>query len=187
MIMTAAASPTQTHTWSIDASHSHVEFAVRHMMVATAKGRFADVTGTVEWNGSDLASAAITVEIPIASIDTKNEQRDGHLKSPDFFDAASFPTMTFKSTKIIPGHDNAFTIEGDLTIRGTTKPITLAAESNGQLRDPWGLDRAGFSATGKIDRLAYGLNWNAALETGGFVVAQDVKITLEIEITKPGA
>jgi polyisoprenoid-binding protein YceI len=185
--MTAAASATQTHTWTIDASHSHVEFAVRHMMVATAKGRFADVTGTVEWNGSDLSTAVIDVVIPIDTIDTKNEQRDGHLKSPDFFDAVSFPAMTFKSTKIVPGHDNAFTIEGDLTIRGTTKPITLTAESNGQLRDPWGLDRAGFSATGKIDRLAYGLNWNAALETGGFVVAQDVKITLEIEITKPGA
>jgi polyisoprenoid-binding protein YceI len=185
--MTATAAPSQTSTWTIDASHSHVEFAVRHMMVATAKGRFADVQGTVQWNGADLATAVIDVVIPVDTIDTKNEQRDGHLKSPDFFDAASFPSMTFKSTRITPGSGNEFTIEGDLTIRGTTRPITLAAESHGQLRDPWGLDRAGFSATGKIDRLAYGLNWNAALETGGFVVAQDVKISLEIEITKPGA
>lgn len=184
--MTAPATETKTASWTIDASHSHVEFAVRHMMVATAKGRFADVKGTVEFDGTNLSSAVIDVEIPIDTIDTKNEQRDGHLKSPDFFDAANFPVMTFKSKKITPTDGNEFTIVGDLTIRGTTKEVTLSAESHGQLRDPWGLDRAGFSATGKINRLDYGLNWNAALETGGFVVASDVKITLEIEITKPG-
>ncbi len=173
-------------TWTIDASHSHVEFAVRHMMVATVKGHFEQVNGTVEWDGNNLESAVIDVEIPVASISTKNEQRDGHLKSPDFFDAETHPAMHFKSTKITAGSDNEFTIEGDLTIRGTTRPITLKGESNGQLRDPWGMDRAGFSASGKLDRLAYGLNWNAALETGGFVVSSDVKISLDIEITKPG-
>ncbi|MEP7380508.1 MAG: YceI family protein [Gemmatimonadota bacterium] len=185
--MTAAAVNTQNlSTWAIDESHSHVEFAVRHMMVATVKGRFADVKGSVEWDGSNLESAVIVVEIPIDTIDTKNQQRDAHLKSPDFFDVATHPAMSFQSTKIRLGSGSEFTIEGNLTIRGTTKPITLAAESNGQVRDPWGMDRAGFSATGKIDRLDYGLNWNAALETGGFVVASEVKITLEIEITKPG-
>ncbi len=185
--MTATGGTTQKlSTWTIDASHSHVEFAVRHMMVSTAKGRFADVKGSVEWDGSNLETAVIDVEIPVDTIDTKNEQRDAHLKSPDFFDAATHPAMSFKSTKITPGTGSKLAIEGNLTIRGTTKSITLAAESNGQVRDPWGMDRAGFSATGKIDRLAYGLNWNAALETGGLVVASDVKITLEIEITKPG-
>lgn len=184
--MTATAQNTQLATWSIDASHSHVEFAVRHMMVATAKGRFADVQGTIQFDGEDLSSAAIDVVIPVDTIDTKNEQRDAHLKSPDFFDVANFPTLTFKSKRIVPGSDNDFTIVGDLTIRGTTQEITLDAESNGTLRDPWGMDRAGFSATGKINRFDYGLHWNGALETGGLVVAQDVKITLEIEIVKPG-
>lgn len=184
--MTAAAIQGDVATWSIDASHSHVEFAVRHMMVSTTKGRFADVAGTVVFDPKNLSDAAIDVEISVASIDTKNEQRDTHLKSPDFFDVANFPTIRFKSTKITSGIGSEFTIEGDLTIRGTTKRITLAAESNGQLRDPWGLDRAGFSASGKINRLEYGLNWNPALETGGFVVAQDVKLVLEIEIVKPG-
>lgn len=184
--MTAPAPEATLATWNIDAAHSHVEFAVRHMMVATAKGRFADVKGNVEWDGVDLSTAKISVEIPIDTIETKNEQRDAHLKSPDFFDAANHPTMTFTSTKITPGVGDEFTIEGDLTIRGVTKQITLAAESNGQVRDPWGLDRAGFSARGKIDRHAYGLNWNAALESGGFVVAPEVKISLEVEITKGG-
>lgn len=184
--MTAIAPQPGIATWSIDAAHSHVEFAVRHMMVATVKGRFSDVKGTVQFDGTDLSTASIDVEIPIESIDTRNEQRDTHLKSPDFFDAASFPALTFKSTSITPGKDNAFTIVGLLTIRGTTKEITLAAESHGMLRDPWGMDRAGFSATGKLNRFDYGLAWNAALETGGLVVAPDVKISLEVEIVKPG-
>lgn len=184
--MTAIATQPQLANWSIDTSHSHVEFAVRHMMVATAKGRFSDVKGSIQFDGTDLSTATIDVEIPVDSIDTKNEQRDTHLKSPDFFDAANFPTLTFKSKKIVPGSDNAFTIVGDLTIRGTTKEVTLAGESNGMLRDPWGMDRAGFSATGKINRFDFGLHWNAALETGGLVVAQDVKISLEVEIVKPG-
>ncbi|MBK6487589.1 MAG: YceI family protein [Gemmatimonadetes bacterium] len=182
--MTAAAAERQVTAWTLDSSHSHVEFAVRHMMVATAKGRFADVKGTVTWDGADLSSAHVDVEIPIDTIDTRNADRDAHLKSPDFFDAATHPTMTFKSTKITTKGGNEFTIEGALTIRGTTRPITLTAKSNGQVRDPWGMDRAGFSATGQVDRLAYGLHWNAALEAGGLVVAQDVKIALEIELTK---
>ena len=157
------------------------------MMVATAKGRFTDVKGSVEFDGTDLSTASIEVEIPIDTINTSNEQRDAHLKSPDFFDSANFPSLTFKSTKITGDVEGEFEIVGELTIRDVTKPITLKAESHGTVRDPWGLDRAGFSALGKINRHDYGLNWNAALETGGLVVAADVKITLEIEITKPGS
>ena len=183
--MTAVA--TTAATWTIDSAHSHVEFAVRHMMVATAKGRFTDVKGTVGFNGTDLSTASIEVEIPIDTINTSSEQRDAHLKSPDFFDAANFPSLSFKSTGITGDVDGEFEIVGELTIRGVTKPITLKAESHGTVRDPWGLDRAGFSASGKINRHDYGLNWNAALETGGLVVAADVRITLEIEITKPGS
>lgn len=185
--MSAPAIQPKTETWSIDASHSHVEFAVRHMMVATAKGTFNEVKGTVNYDGVTLADATIEVEIPVASIDSKNADRDNHLKSPDFFDAESHPNITFRSTRIVPKGGNEFDIVGDLTIRGTTKEITLAAESNGVLRDPWGMERAGFSATGKINRFDFGLHWNAALETGGLVVAQDVKLNLEVEIVRPAA
>jgi len=155
------------------------------MMVATTKGQFNDVKGTVTFDGTDLTSAVLDVEILVDSIDTRNEQRDAHLKSPDFFDAVNFPTISFKSKKIVRGADNEFTIIGDLTIRGITREVSLAAESNGSLLDPWGMQRAGFSASTKINRLDYGLNWNAALETGGFVVAAEVKISLEIEIVRP--
>lgn len=185
--MSAPAVTPQTSTWSIDASHSHIEFAVRHMMVATAKGTFNDVKGTVTYDGVNLADATIEVEIPVASIDSKNADRDNHLKSADFFDAESHPYITFRSTRIVPKGGNAFDIVGDLTIRGTTKEVTLAAESNGVLRDPWGMERAGFSASGKINRFDFGLHWNAALETGGLVVAPDVKLSLEVEIVRPAA
>ncbi|MCC6928294.1 MAG: polyisoprenoid-binding protein [Gemmatimonadaceae bacterium] len=184
--MTAPAA-TQLSTWSIDATHTHVEFAVRHMMVATAKGHFSDVKGTVEFDGQNLATASVDVEIAVNSIDTKQTDRDNHLKSADFFDVANHPTMTFKSTRIVPKGGSEFDLVGQLTIRGTTKEVVLAGESNGVLRDPWGMDRAGFSATGKINRFDFGLHWNAALETGGLVVAQDVKIAIELEIVKPAA
>ncbi len=174
-------------TWSIDASHSHVEFAVRHMMVATAKGQFNEVTGTVQYDGNNLESAQIQVEIPVASIDTKQAQRDAHLKSPDFFDAETYPTATFVSKRISGDAKGEFQIVGDLTIRGVTKEVTLKGESHGSVRDPWGMDRAGFSATTKINRHDFKLDWNATLETGGFVVAPEVKLTLEIEITKPAS
>ncbi len=174
-------------TWTIDATHSHVEFAVRHMMVATAKGAFSEITGTVQYDGNNLESAQIQVEIPISSIDTKQAQRDAHLKSPDFFDAENHPTATFVSKRITGDSKGEFQIVGDLTIRGITKEVTLQAESYGAVRDPWGMDRAGFSATTKINRHDFKLDWNATLETGGFVVAPDVKLSLEIEITKPGS
>lgn len=176
-----------TTTWSVDASHSLLEFSVKHMMVATVKGRFAAVTGTVHYDGLDLAGASIDVEIPVDSLDTRVTDRDNHLKSPDFFDAANHPTIRFRSTRITPGAGNAFTITGDLTIRGTTREVTLAAESGGTIRDPWGMERAGFSATGAVDRFDYGLHWNAAIEAGGFVVGAAVKIALEVEIVRPAA
>ncbi|MEO7962586.1 MAG: YceI family protein [Gemmatimonadaceae bacterium] len=174
-------------TWNIDASHSNVEFAVRHMMVATAKGRFSEIVGTVEYDGSNFAGAQIQVEIPIASIDTRQEQRDAHLRSPDFFDAENHPIATFVSKRISGNPSGEFQIVGDLTIRGITKEVVLQAESHGAVRDPWGMDRAGFSASTKINRNDFGLTWNATLETGGFVVAPEVKLTLDIEITKPGS
>jgi polyisoprenoid-binding protein YceI len=183
---TTATIPT-TRTWTIDAAHTHVEFAVRHMMVATTKGRFSDVKGAVEFDGVNLSDAKIDVEIGIASVETKQEQRDAHLRSADFFDAENHPAMTFKSKRITADSTGGFQILGDLTIRGVTREITLSAEAHGMVRDPWGLDRAGFSATGKINRHDFGLAYNQALETGGFVVGADVKITLEVELTSPGS
>lgn len=185
--MSTSAAPGTSTVWTIDSAHSHVEFAVRHMMVATAKGRFSEIAGTVEFDGKDLSSAKVSVEIPIASITTNQEQRDTHLKSADFFDAATYPTATFVSTHISGDPTGDFDIVGDLTIRGITREVTLKAESHGTVRDPWGLDRAGFSATTKINRHDFKLDWNATLETGGFVVAPEVKLSFDVEITKPGA
>lgn len=187
--MSTTVSPTTPAlaTWTIDAAHSHIEFAVRHMMVATAKGRFSDVKGTVEFDGTNLSTAKIDVEIGVASVDTTQEQRDVHLRSPDFFDAENHPILSFRSRKITGDVAGEFEIVGDITIRGVTRELTLAGESHGTVRDPWGLDRAGFSATGKVNRHDFGLNWNAALEAGGVVVAPDVRISLEIEITKPAS
>ena len=174
-------------TWAIDSSHSHLEFAVRHMMVATAKGRFSDLTGTIEWDGSDLSNAKVNVEIPVASLETKQEQRDAHLKSADFFDAENHPVATFTSKRISGDPAGEFQIVGDLTIRGITKEVVLKTEAHGVVRDPWGMDRAGFSATTKINRHDFKLDWNATLETGGLVVAPEVKLTLDIELVKPAA
>jgi polyisoprenoid-binding protein YceI len=184
--MSTATVPTTT-TWTIDPAHTHVEFAVRHMMVATVKGSFSDVKGTVEFDGTNLSGARIDVEIAIASLETKQEQRDAHLRSPDFFDADNHPVMTFKSKRISGDATGTAQVVGDLTIRGVTREITLSVESQGVVRDPWGQDRSGFSATGKINRHDFGLNWNAALESGGFVVSPEVKITLDVELTKPGS
>lgn len=143
--------------------------------------------GTVEFDGTNLSTAKIDVEVSVASVETKQEQRDAHLRSADFFDAENHPVLTFRSKRITGDVTGEFKIVGDISIRGVTKEVTLAAESHGTVRDPWGMDRAGFSATGKINRHDFGLDWNAALEAGGLVVAPEVKIILEIEITKPAS
>jgi len=173
-------------TWDIDPAHSHVEFAVRHMMIATVKGRFGDVQGTVRTRGSDFTTAEVNVTINVASVDTRQEQRDAHLRSPDFFDAEQFPTMTFRSTRVTKDGDD-YRVTGDLTIRGNTREVTLTVTSEGQVRDPWGKDRAGFSATTKLSRKEFGLSWNAALETGGFVVDDTIKVTVDAELVRQEA
>ena len=175
--------PTLT-TWSIDPAHSHVEFAVKHLMISTVKGRFGIVTGTVQTDESDPAKGQVEVEIDAASIDTREAQRDAHLKSADFFDVEKFPKLTFKSTRITGVDGDSFTLTGDLTIHGVTRPVTLAVTSEGRGKDPWGGERAGFSATGKIKRSEFGLTWNQVLETGGFVVGDDIKISLDVELVK---
>ena len=179
----AVAAPALT-TWAIDSAHSHVEFSVRHLMIATVKGRFSEVRGTVTTDETDPAGGAVDVTIGAASIDTREPKRDEHLRSADFFDVATFPTLTFRSTRIEAVNGSDFTLIGDLTIRGVTREVALAVESHGQATDPWGNKKAGFTATGKIKRGDFGLTWNAALETGGVVVGDEVKITIDAELLK---
>jgi polyisoprenoid-binding protein YceI len=180
--MTTAATPTRT-AWAIDATHTNVEFSVRHLMIATVKGRFADVHGTILIDESDPTQSEIDVTIGAASIDTRMPQRDEHLRSADFFDVETFPSLTFKSRKVVPNGDG-LKVTGDLTIRGVTKQVVLDVTSHGQQADPWGGQRAGFEAVGKIKRSDFGLTWNQALETGGVVVGDDVKISIDAELVK---
>lgn len=170
-------------TWKIDPAHTGVEFSVKHMMIATVKGRFADVAGTVTIDDAHHGRGAADITINTASIDTREPQRDAHLKSADFFDVEKYPTITFRSTRL-DGTSEAFTMTGDLTIHGVTRPIALDVTHEGRGKDPWGGERVGYSATGRIKRSEFGLTWNAALETGGFLVGDDVKITLDIELVK---
>ena len=179
---TSAPAPATT-TWKIDTTHTHAEFAVRHLMISTVKGRFADVQGVARIDDSDFAKSEVEVTIAAASIDTREPQRDAHLRSADFFDAENFPQLTFRSTRI-EGQQNSFKIVGHLTIRGTTRPVVLDVTTEGRTRDPWGGERAGFSATTKIKRSEFGLLWNQLLETGGVVVGEDVKISIDVELIR---
>lgn len=173
--------PSSTTTrWSIDPTHSQAEFGVRHMMISTVKGFFSDLSGTIAYDGESLEDASVNVEIAAASVDTRNEDRDGHLKSEDFFDVGTHPKLTFRSTSV-SGTPDSFTVEGELTIRGETRPVTLDAELLGGGEDPWGNQRLAFHAETKISREEFGLTWNQALEAGGVLVGDEVKITLEVQ------
>lgn len=184
--MTTAATPTTgtTTTWSVDPTHSHVEFAVKHLMISTVRGRFGDIKGTVTYNETDPTKSKVEIEIGTSSIDTRTEQRDNHLRSPDFFDVEKYPSMKFVSKRIEGDINGEFKIIGDLTIRDQTREVSLDAEFHGKTRDPWGGDRMGFEAKGKINRKEFGLTWNQALEAGGWVVGDDIKLTIEVELVK---
>ncbi len=169
-------------TWELDPAHSLVEFSVKHMMVATVKGRFSGVKGTVVTDPADYSKASVDVTIDASTIDTRDEKRDGHLKSPDFLDVATYPTITYKSTKVVSEDQTHLTVVGDLTIHGVTKSVELKTEINGQGKNPYGKTIAGFSATTTINRKDFGLNWNVALEAGGFLVSDDIKIAIEGEL-----
>ena len=170
-----------TQLWTIDPAHTDVGFAVRHLMISTVKGHFADVKGTVEF--ADGADPTLDVTLGVASIDTRENKRDAHLRSADFFDAEKYPEIRFVSTKTART-DGGWKITGNLTMHGVTKPVTLDATEEGTGRDPWGNDRMGFSAHGKLDRREFGLIWNAALETGGVLVGDKVEIEAEIQAVK---
>jgi polyisoprenoid-binding protein YceI len=177
--------PTTTTTWNIDPAHSVAEFKVKHMMIANVKGQFSKVSGVLIRDESDPANDRVEATIEAASIVTHNEQRDGHLKSADFFHVEKFPTLHFKSTGIIVVGDGELSAEGDLTIRGVTRKVRFAVEGpTPPAKDPWGNTRIGVSASTKINRKDFGLTWNAALETGGILVGDDVTITLDAQFVK---
>jgi len=169
--------------WQLDPAHSSVEFGVRHLMISTVKGRFGDISGTVTLDPSDESAASVEVTVQTASIDTRQEQRDAHLRSPDFFDAQSFPVISFRGKSVEGDTDSEFQLTGDLTIRDVTREITLDVTKEGQGSDPWGNIRAAFSATGKIDRRDFGLTYNQVLEAGGVVVGDEIKISVDAEFT----
>lgn len=176
------ATPATVSTWKIDPAHSAAEFKVKHMMISNVKGKFTGLTGALALDQADVTGSSILATIPIATLATGDEQRDGHLKSPDFFNAAEHPEMIFKSTRVAVTEPGELAVTGDLTIHGVTQPVTFAVEGpSAPARDPWGNTRIGLSATAKINRRDFGLTWNAALETGGVVVGEEVTITLDVE------
>jgi polyisoprenoid-binding protein YceI len=170
--------------WKIDPAHSQVAFTVRHMMISNVTGRFENFTGTVDFNEAEPAKSAVDVQIEAASINTREDQRDTHLKSPDFLNVEQYPYITFKSSRVEPLDAEHGRIYGDLTIRDVTHAAVLDVEYSGQARSPWGTTSAGFTATTKINRKDWGLVWNVALETGGVLVGEEIKISIDLEIVK---
>ena len=185
--LTPGQTGTTTTTWTIDASHSAAEFSAKHMMITTVKGRIADVRGTLTLDEADLDRSTVEVELAAASIDTRSDQRDGHLRSPDFLDVEQFPMITFRSRRVTGAaakEGTRFTLVGDLTIRGVTREVVLDATYEGRGRDPWGGERVSFSADTRIDRREFGLTWNAALEAGGVLVSNEIKLHIEVQAVR---
>ena len=185
--MATTTQATGTSTCNIDPSHTTVEFSAKHMMITTVKGRLKDVTGSIVVDEQNPDRSSVEVSFDAGSIDTGVAQRDGHLVSGDFLDVANHPRITFKSKRIEGARANAgeeFTVIGDLTIRGTTREVKLTTTYEGRGRDPWGGERVSFSADGKIDRREFGLVWNQALETGGILVGNDIKIHIEAQAVR---
>jgi polyisoprenoid-binding protein YceI len=170
-------------TWQIDPAHTSVEFGVKHMMISTVRGNFSGAAGHV----TPGSRPTVEVTIPVSTIDTGVKDRDTHLRSADFFDVENHPEMTFSGTLVEGTIESGGTLAGDLTIRGVTRPVTLEVESNGEGKDPWGNTRLGFTATGTINRTDYGLKWNQALETGGILVGEKVKMTIDVQVVKEAA
>ena len=173
-----------TTNWALEPTHSELQFKVRHMMISNVTGSFGKFNGTVTTEGDDLTTAKVNFNIDVDSISTNNEQRDGHLKSADFFDAANHPQLVFESTEMKKESDENYKLHGNLTMRGVTKPVVLDVEYGGTINDPWGYTRAGFTIEGKVNRKDFGLAWSALTETGGLVVGDDVKIHGNVEFVK---
>ena len=172
------------NTWSIDPAHSAANFAVKHMMVSTVRGVLGPVTGSIVWDGKNTSSVSADVTIDVSKVSTGVAQRDAHLRTPDFFAADQFPTMKFKSKKVIPGANGAFKLVGDLTIRDVTKEVTLDVEAPATVVTSQGVQRTATTATTTINRFDYNLKWNQLVEAGGAIVGSDVKVTIDLEVTK---
>ncbi|EXX87777.1 hypothetical protein BG53_02380 [Paenibacillus darwinianus] len=170
--------------WVVDAPHSSIEFSVKHMMISKVKGLFHAFDADIEADVNDLTSANISISVDLSSIDTRSGDRDNHLRSADFFDIENHPTMTFQSRNIVKTGEHEYDVTGDLTIRGVTRTETFEATFEGGGKNPWGVEVVGFSATGAIKRSNYGLTWNAALETGGVLVGDEVKIAIELQASQ---
>jgi polyisoprenoid-binding protein YceI len=184
--MTTLATPqTATTTWNIDPAHTVAQFKVKHMMISNVRGQFSAVKGALTLDEKTLSNSRVEASIDVASIDTREAQRDAHLKSADFFDVEKFPTMSFKSTRIRRAGDGELAVDGDLTIHGVTRNVEFTVEGpTPAAKDPWGNTRLGLSAVTKINRKDFGLTWNAALETGGILVGEEVTITLDVQFIK---
>ena len=183
MSATATAITPLTGTWAVDPTHSSVEFSVKHLGIATVKGVFREFAGTLEI-GEDVAASRASGTVQVASVDTNEAQRDEHLRSPDFFDVATYPELTFASTAIRPVDEDVFEIDGELTLHGVTKPMTLTAEVQGFEQDPWGNQRVGLEVTGQLKRSDYGMTFNQALGSGNVLVSDMVKLSLDISAVK---
>jgi len=170
--------------WVIDPTHSKIGFKVRHLMISNVLGNFKDFEGEIISDGNNFTNSSVKLSIKTASVDTEIADRDTHLKSTDFFDAEKFPVMTFNSTSMEDLGDDTFELKGLMKIKDVEKPVKLAVEFGGVMKDPWGNEKAGFSINGKINRKDFGLNWNAALEAGGVLVGEEVKIICDIELAK---
>ncbi|HEV2122587.1 MAG TPA: YceI family protein [Chloroflexota bacterium] len=184
--VTAPQTQTRTSTWQIDPAHTLVELSVKHMMFTTVKGRFTGVRGTIVDHADDPTQSAVQAEIDAATITTGDEQRDAHLKSADFLDVENYPTLTFTSTRI-EGTRERFRVVGDLTIRGTSREVSLEAEFQGRGTNPYGKEVAGFTATTQLNRKDFGLTWNVALETGGVLVSDTIKVELDVQAVRQEA
>lgn len=187
MTVASATGRTGVQAWELDPTHTLVEFSTKHMMITTVKGRFGEVTGRLEVDETDPSRSSVEVEIRAASIDTRTDQRDAHLRSPDFLDVERYPTLVFRSRRIEGDplkEGERFRVIGDLTIRGETREVALDAVYEGSGRDPWGGERVSFSAETKLDRREFGLVWNQALETGGVLVSNEIRIQLEVQAVK---
>lgn len=182
---TSTAAIPQVTNWNIDPAHSTAEFKVRHMMISNVKGHFSGITGSLTLNEADVTRSAVEASIDAASLNTREPQRDAHLKSADFFDVEKFPKLSFKSTRVTRDGRGELQVAGDLTIHGVNRSVVFAVEGLSEpARDPWGNTRIGLSAVTKINRKDFGLVWNAALETGGVLIGDDVTISLDVQFIK---
>lgn len=170
--------------WAVDASHSSIDFSIRHMMIAKVKGTFHAFEAQIDADPTDLTTAEVFFNVDLGSIDTRNQDRDNHLRSADFFDVETYPSVTFTSTSFTKTGEGEYTVTGDLSLHGVTRPETFTVVFEGAGKDPWGNEKVGFSAHGTINRSDYGLTYNAALETGGVLIGDEIKVSLEIEAMK---